>query len=185
MQHPGLTLAGAAITGLGALALALYRGDPDKLERQRLKAQRVMQKAVRYAPLADPLLFDDLRAKPVVYGGYNMENVNVFVSLGFEVREVVAAFRYLQLSPNGGMKYDFPRDVTQDILLVLFEFADRNPVQRPEPRGSKHDQYFLEAGHQHQTRRLTLEGPRSPYLLDMSASREKHSPRYSYWERLY
>ncbi|KAK5169171.1 uncharacterized protein LTR77_006480 [Saxophila tyrrhenica] len=120
-QHPKSTVAGVAVTGLAAVAMLLYQRAPERYQQRQLMYNDIVERAVKYAPLASPALFETLRAKPAAYKGYNMDNINIYAERGYPVREVVAAFEWLRIAPQGARRLRFTREVDLAISMVLYE----------------------------------------------------------------
>ncbi|KAL9114190.1 MAG: hypothetical protein Q9187_007517 [Circinaria calcarea] len=53
------------------------------------------------------------------YGGYNEDMINRFVTMGFDLDRVVAAFDYVGIDPNGGEDYELEEAYIGDITARL------------------------------------------------------------------
>lgn len=65
-------------------------------------------------------LFSILSDRRYRYHGYNKGLVDRFVSMGFDVPEVVAAFEYVGIDKMGGEDYELEEAYIGDITARLF-----------------------------------------------------------------
>jgi len=62
---------------------------------------------------------EEARQQILKYQGYNKDMVDRFVSMGFEVEQVVEAFNYVHLDRNNGQEYELEEEYMGDVTARL------------------------------------------------------------------